>query len=68
MMEAVARVDLFVCSALRVMAVAAALAVILLAMVLVGRKIADPYRVNYYGPGGDITTDGPDKQADDFKG
>ena len=61
-LETVARADLFVCSALRVMAVAV-LAVILLAMVLVGRKIADPYRVNYYGPGWDITTEGP--EADD---
>ena len=64
-LEAVARADLFVCSALRVMAVAAALAVILLAMVLAGRRIADPYRVNYYGPGGDITTEGPDCEVVD---
>ena len=66
-LEAVARADMAVCAFLRGFAVAAALFVILLMMVLVGRRIADPDRVNYYGPGGDITTEGPDCEVVDFE-
>ena len=58
-LETVARADMFVCSALRVMAIVAVLCVVLVAMVLIGRKIEDPDRQNYYGPC-DITSEGPD--------
>ena len=60
-LEAVARADLIVCAALRVLA-AAVLTLILLALVLAGRKLADPYRQNYYGPC-DITSEGPENDV-----
>ena len=65
-LEAVARADLLICSALRVAAAVAMLLLILLLVVLAGRKIADPYRQNYYGPC-DITSEGPDSEVGDFE-
>ena len=62
---AVARADVIICAALRVLAVAA-LALILLLVVLAGRKIADPCRQNYYGPC-DITSEGPDSEVGDYE-
>lgn len=63
---AVARADLLICAALRVAAAVAMLSLILLLVVLAGRKIADPYRQNYYGPC-DITSEGPDSEVGDFE-
>lgn len=63
-LEAVARADLLVCSALRVMAVVAVLGAVLFMSVIAVRawayRYCDPYRVDYGGPGGDVTSEGPE--------
>lgn len=60
--EAVARADRWICSALRLLPVVAALSVVLLLAVLAvlvwGRY--DPNWIDYDAPGVDITSEGPD--------
>ena len=58
---AVARADLIVCAALRVLEVTAVLAVVLvLLMILVRARLPDPYEIDYDAPGVDITSEGPE--------
>lgn len=58
---AVARADLIVCQALRVLAALAVFAVILLAVLLIVHHArGDPYLIDYDAPGVDITSEGPD--------
>ena len=61
---AVARADLFICNALRWLAIIAVLTVVLLVAVIVFRRAAhlegyDPYWIDYDAPGVDITSEGP---------
>lgn len=61
---AVARADLFICNALRWLAIIAVLAVVLLVAVIAFRRVAhlegyDPYWIDYDAPGVDITSEGP---------
>lgn len=64
---AVARADLFICAALRWLAIIAVLALVLLAGVLIFHRMMwndhyhwqDPYWIDYDAPGVDITSEGP---------
>lgn len=61
---AVARADLFICNALRWLAIIAVLTVVLLVAVIAFRRCAhlegyDPYWIDYDAPGVDITSEGP---------
>ena len=61
---AVARADLIVCQALRVLAAIAIFSAVLLAAVIAFRRCAhlegyDPYWIDYDAPGVDITSEGP---------
>jgi hypothetical protein len=70
---AVARADLIVSSALRWLAIIAALSVVLLLGVLAFHRIMwndhyhwqDPYWIDYDAPGVDITSEGPDDDYTD---
>lgn len=58
---AVARADLIVCAALRVLAVVAVLGgVLLLLVILVRARLSDPYEIDYDAPGVDVTSEGPE--------
>ena len=57
---AVARADLILCEMIRFVVVVALLAFLMLLAVLKARKLVDPYRQNYYMPGCDITSEGPE--------
>lgn len=64
---AVARADLFICAALRWLAIIAALTLVLLLGVLAFHRMVwndryhwqDPYWIDYDAPGVDITSEGP---------
>lgn len=64
---AVARADLIVCAALRTLAVAAALGVVLVLLVLLVRaRLPDPYEIDYDAPGVDITNEGPEGYTEEW--
>lgn len=66
--EAVARVDLFLCSALRWLAVVLPLTVVLLLAVIAARHFAraQPGMIDYDRPGVDITSEGPEAFTDQW--
>lgn len=70
-LEAVARVDLFISSALwRIVAMAVLGAVLLMAVIAVREwayTYCDPYRVDYDRPGVDITSEGPEGEWGDWR-
>ena len=71
---AVARADLFICTALRWLAVIVPLAlVLLLCVVLFHRAVwndhyhwLDPYWIDYDAPGVDITSEGPEAFTEEY--
>ena len=67
-MSAVARVDLFLCSALRWLAVVLPLTVVLVLAVIAARHFAraQPGMIDYDRPGVDITSEGPEAFTDQW--
>lgn len=62
---AVARADLIVCAALRVLAVTVVLgAVLVLLVLLVRSRLPDPHEIDYDAPGVDITSEGPEEYTE----
>ncbi len=66
--EAVARVDVILCTVLRWLAVLVPLAVVLALAVLVAHHLAraDPPLIDYDKPGVDITSEGPELFTDEW--